>query len=314
MFQESNQELPPDVKRPIPKRPDRTNNTSKLVSQRGRLSTKGEFNFGIPTQQGAEEHIEEHHGSDSWRMKVLEFLHQDNIQIALMCLLLSDVLILFLDLILLTQYPSCTTIERDCISCCEPAGNHSNRFLQSYDYRFLAEDDHEDICDSGLEPNFDTGTCDSHKWNTVHTVEDVLFWCTIVILTVLYVELNVQMVAIGPAVFFCQFFYALDYFIVSVSLGLELILYAVAEESLATVVGLVIFARLWRFVRIGHGIIEVTSELTHQQYEDLIEYTKELLEVAENQNLEVPPCPASVRATLDQDSTNFQHSESQADN
>jgi hypothetical protein len=44
-------------------------------------------------------------------------------------------------------------------------------------------------------------------------------------------------------------------------------------QSLSSV--LVVF-RIWRFIRIGHGIVELTNEAAHREYDKLVVYTNEL--------------------------------------
>lgn len=280
----------------------------RFKSLQGGLSVKGEFNFGIPTQKGAQDHVEEHHGSESWRMKVLEFIHQKWVQYTLMSLLVLDVLLLFIELLLLTQFPMCAIIERDCISCC-PGSDYNTTDDGHRTLRFLSgEDDehHDGICEAGLQADYDTGGCDPHKWHAVHTIELVIFSLTLVILSLFFIELNLEMIALHPNIFFRQFFYALDYFIVGVSLVLEISLYFLDQETLATFVGLLVFTRIWRFVRIGHGIVEVTSELTHQKYEELLVYTAVLEANAKKSNIELPECPKSVLQALEEHSS-LQH-------
>jgi hypothetical protein len=280
----------------------------RFKSEHGRLSVRGEYNFGIPTQKGAQDHVEEYHGKESWRMKVLEFLHQKKVQYTLMGLLILDVLMLFTELLLLTHYPVCSVIERDCISCCADSdynatddGGHHRDLM-----RFLAgdggddEDHHEEICEAGLQPDYTTGACDPHKWHAVHTAETVLFSLTVVILSLFFIELNLSMAALHPNIFFRQFFYALDYVIITVSLVMEISLYFLDEETLASLIGLLVIVRIWRVIRIGHGIIEVTSELTHEKYEKLLAYAAELEVTAKENNVELPHCPNSVHQALEE--------------
>jgi hypothetical protein len=75
-----------------------------------------------------------------------------------------------------------------------------------------------ETCENGLEPDFDTGGCDEAKYSTVHKVEEVLFAFTMTILFTFFLELNLEMLALRPWVFFRQIFYVLDYFIISVSI------------------------------------------------------------------------------------------------
>ena len=199
----------------IDKRPSGPNRRDSV----GRLSLTG-VNFQIPTNAGAKEHVMDKHGEESWSVTILHFLHDNRVQTFLMILLLLDVLILFTEIFLLAEFPPCVVIRRDCISCC-PASTDNNG---GNDLRWLAADDYGPICpeEDGLSqyPPAETGEtqggCDPNKWSTVHTIEEVLFALTITILTIFFIELNLEMIALRPKVFFRQFFYLLDYFIITV--------------------------------------------------------------------------------------------------
>jgi hypothetical protein len=49
-----------------------------------------------------------------------------------------------------------------------------------------------------------------------------------------------------------------------------------SNDALQSLAGLLVFIRLWRFVRIGHGIVEISSEWTHHQYAELLAYAEEM--------------------------------------
>lgn len=207
------------------------------VGQRGgagALSVRS-MNFNIPTNQGTHNHAAREHGADSWRYKALHFLHSSKIQTFFMGLLMADVIILFLELLFLATYPHCSIIERDAISCCPSPSTtdaetvsvvHENLLLRQR-LRWLEDEQHDaahDFCDvsSGLSSFQDyPAACDEHKWQAVHTTEEVLFALTVTILCIFSVELNVSMVALTPQIFFRQFFFLLDYVIITVSLALE---------------------------------------------------------------------------------------------
>lgn len=207
-----------------------TNNNTPPPQQRpgmgaGRLSVRS-MNFGIPTNQGAHDHAKEEHGTRSWQYRALKFIHSENVQRLLMALLFLDVIILFVELLFLASYPHCSIIVRDAISCCPPATEEAaaDRFLESSSE---GEEEHHNFCEASSSsenlqafPQYEAG-CDEHKWSTVHTVEEVLFALTITILSIFFVELNVAMVALTPQIFFRQFFFMLDYIIITVSLVLE---------------------------------------------------------------------------------------------
>jgi uncharacterized membrane protein len=215
----------------------------------------------------------------------------------LMGLLLLDICILFTELFLLSMYPMCHTITRDAISCC-PAAQDGEEHL-----RWLAETGHDEdhakhICDDmdGYYPMYDYPVgCDTHKWQRVHTAEMVLFSLTIVILSAMFLELNIEMVALSPSIFFRQFWFTLDYFIISISLILEGTFHSIDYDSLQSYIGLLVGIRVWRFVRIGHGIVELTSEATHTHYTHLLEYAEELEEILKANKLELPPSSSQIK-------------------
>jgi len=257
----------------------------------GRLCQIG-INFQVPANEGAKKYIKDTHGHESWRLKILRFLHNHKVQYALMALLFLDVVILFIETFLVGHYPACEIIERDCLSCCPTSVDNANRFLSG--------DADEPICESGYDTTVGYGSCDESKWHTVHTIEIVLFFLTITILFTFLLEINLEVVALGPNVFFRQVWYSLDYIIITVSTTLELLFYLDNEDlGLSTISGLIIFARIWRFVRIGHGIIEVTTELTHKRYEDLLEYAEKLEAEMKKNELPLPKPPKSLREEED---------------
>jgi hypothetical protein len=243
------------------------------------------MNFGIPTNEDAQMHVHETHGTESWRYKVLRFLHTKKVQATLMSLLILDVLILCTELFLLATYPNCHTIRRDAISCCPVLEGEAARFLAE-----SGESGHsEEFCEAALEPSPDyEAGCDEHKWEGVHTTEEVLFALTMTILFVFFIELNVSMAALGPGVFFRQLFYLLDYFIIGTSIALELTFYFLSDDTVQSLVGLLVIFRIWRFVRIGHGLIEVTAELAHRKFAALLSYAEELEDLLRANELDVP--------------------------
>jgi hypothetical protein len=283
-----------------PDRNRRRNSAAKLLANnKGRLSTR-QMNFNMPTNLGTEQHVEEallsqrqgdDHVHNHWRKRALKFLHTPQVQTTLMVLLLLDVLILFVELFLLASYPDCTIIERDAISCCHILEEEENALT-----RWLAatteEEDHahHDVCDNDfLEADYESDAgCDPHKWSRVHTAETALFAMTITILSIFMIELNVEMIALRPAIFFRQFFFLLDYVIISVSLTLEIMFHTLSEDKIQSVVGLLVFVRIWRFVRIGHGIVEITNEMAHADHEKLVSYTEQLEELLQQHQIALP--------------------------
>lgn len=81
---------------------------------------------------------------------------------------------------------------------------------------------------------------------------EIVFWISIVILTVLSVNIFLLLVAFG-LYFFRHPGYILDAFVVGTALILEIFLDT-------DTVGLLVVLTLWRIVRVAHGIFEVTDE------------------------------------------------------
>lgn len=254
--------------------------------------TKMGMCFSIPTNKQAQNHAAETHGVDSWRCKVVHFLHSPLVQHTLMVLLMVDVLLLFIELFLLATFPHCTLIERDGIACC-PVTNVSSEAVAEEEalgssHRFLLEDELEhSVCAHGLA-EFAEASCDEHKWHVVHGVETGIFALTIFILSLFFLELNGMMIALGPNCFFRQFFYLVDYIVVTISLVLEVLFYAKSDDIYQSFVGMLVLVRIWRFVRIGHGIIEVTHELAKQEYDELEAYKGKLEQILRDHGLPFP--------------------------
>jgi hypothetical protein len=255
----------------------------------GRLSTR-EINFAVPSNEGAQEHVRDTHGHESWRLKCLQFIHHAWFQRMMMCLLLLDVLVLFTELFLLALYPQCNLVERDCIACCPENSSGSERWLVGG-----GDKESEEICEPGYSTDLGEPSCDPHKWERVHKAELGFYGITISILSLFLLENLVELAALGPRVFFKQFWFVADLFIVSISLLLELVFHFAREAAKETLGGFLVFFRLWRFLRISHGLVEVTTEVTHEQYDELIEYTKLLETKLEKLNEPLPETTERVR-------------------
>jgi hypothetical protein len=140
---------------------------------------KFSVNLGIPSKKATSVYALKQHGHDSWKIKVHQFFEQKWVEYTLMGLLCLDILIIFTELFLMAEFPNCKLIERDCISCCPADGDYHDGDDHE---RWLAEaHGHGSFCDAGYD---ETGVaaCDAHRYDAVHTTEQVLFFTTIVIL------------------------------------------------------------------------------------------------------------------------------------
>lgn len=293
------------------------------MSPSTRFSTKA-VAFGIPTTDDTQAHLKEEHGHHSWRYNVVAFIHTPLIQQVVTGLLLLDILLLFTELFLLATYPHCSVIERDGLSCAAitegyeytddtigAVANYTNTTTTSNATRWLLrslaeavlEDDHSHddhyapICDAGYELNGLAAGCDTHKYHAVHTAEAVIFYLTIAILSTFFLELSIEMIALTPAVFFRQFWFFLDYVIISISLALEIGFHVKHEDVYQSFAGILVLVRIWRFVRIGHGIVEVTHEQVKEGERSLWQYVEELEALLHANNIELPGSARSIHAS-----------------
>jgi hypothetical protein len=70
------------------------------------------------------------------------------------------------------------------------------------------------------------------------------------------------------------------------------------DLHLQSAVGLIILARLWRFVRIAHGIVEVVTELSSSKYQDLLAYAESLEMTLKENGIAVPDIPSIRKLKL----------------
>jgi hypothetical protein len=165
------------------------NSRSSLLLGRSSIGIKkDEVNFGIPSRMSMIAHTWENHGEDSWRMRVLEFLHQKWVQMTMMGLLTLDLIIIFTELSLMIEHPECRIIKRDCIACCgiEDAGvetqqNQTERWLSAAAADGGGDNHYEEICPLGYDETGESG-CDELKHRAVKITEEVLFYITVSIL------------------------------------------------------------------------------------------------------------------------------------
>jgi Ion transport protein len=262
----------------------------RALGGRSRLSVHA-MNFNIPTDQGVHDHVKGQYSQDSWRYKVLKFLHSNKVQIMLIGLLLLDVIILFVELLILAIYPHCSIIVRDAISCCPVTKA----------VRFLQETTDGSVCElPGTEPapEYEAG-CNENKWEAVDNAETAMFALTITILSIFMIELTISMIALTPQIFFRQFFFLLDFVIITVSLILEVIFHVFHDDLYQSLAGVLVVFRLWRFVRIGHGIMEITNEIAHKEYAGLQAYTEALEELLKEHSIPLPPSEHWLKQKLE---------------
>ena len=271
-------------------------------------SGRQRMSFAVPTSKEEDACVKERHVTDEnpnpWQYRLLKVLNSPTVQHIIIVMLLLDVFIIFIELAIDAFYPNCNLIERDAVSCCtfdEVADSHGagevHRFMSGIN-RLLAEKagdgHHSDLCTAPLvETTFQAG-CDVHKYPGVHVAHEVLFSFTLIILILFEIELLLMMYLLGPNTYFSNMLYALDLFVVTVSLILEIIFRVVHEDILNDLVGILILFRVWRFVRIGHGLVASTFELQEERIHELKHYVQEVEEMVETFGGELPEKRPSV--------------------
>ena len=207
-------------------------------------------------------------------------------------------------------YPSCNLVIRDAISCCPADGMEADASHSENDvHRILASGEkvpiegHGEICEYPLnpEPDYQAG-CDYHKHHGAHVAHDVLFWCTIVILTTFELELLFVLYLLGLKKFFHHCVYIVDLFVVTVSLGLELAFHWAKNENLEVLPGILIIFRLWRFIRIGHGLVATTYEIEEHKTHLAKEHIAKLEGMVKEHGGEVPERPEKLKRKDSSDS------------
>jgi hypothetical protein len=242
----------------------------------------------VPTNKEELRHVHGVHGEDSWQARILAIIHHKWVQRILMGLLLLDVLVLFVELFLAAEFPSCHIISRDALSCCpislDEENNHMIRFLSSENGAHESS-----LCDEGYSEDFaGAATCDDHKYPALHRAHNALFGITMGILSCFIVELTLLCICLGIKTFCRHSFYVLDAAVVTSSFVLELVFHLQRNDAAATAVGFIVLGRLWRFVRIGHGLVEATVELTSYKQEKLLDYIIDLETILTQHAIPIP--------------------------
>jgi hypothetical protein len=88
--------------------------------------------------------------------------------------------------------------------------------------------------------------------------------------------------------YFLNFLYTLDLFVVTASLVFEITFMVMNEDTLASLAGLLIIARVWRFVRLGHGLVTTAVEVEDEKIDQLEERIAELENLLFQHGVQVP--------------------------
>ena len=225
--------------------------------------------------------VEEKCGHDSWQFRLVSFIQSNMIQSLLIMMLIIDVLVVMTEVFLDAEYPACSKVVRDAISCMPDtdasgsSGSSSDSSGRRLESSGSGSGSGHVLCANGTVESAAEAACDEHKWADVHVAHTALLAVSIAILFLFLIELTALWVALG-ADFLRNKLYVLDYLVVFLSLALEIALSRLSEDALAALVGLIIFGRCWRFVRIAHGLATSTHELGHEGHDDHAEQAEGL--------------------------------------
>jgi hypothetical protein len=215
-----------------------------------------------------DEILAQEYGEDHWRVKGYRLLHRHWFILLLAALMIADIIFMMVDLVLAAFYPECTIILNG--STCEPESNTTKAHLAMG--RILqAAQPHEAVC---LKECVENPV-------SVENAKVALTICSLIILILFLIELLVHLIIIGVKRFVKDGFLVVDLSIVLVSIGLEIYLLLI-ETALkkdkgqdaaveATTVPLIIFARSWRLLRIGHGTYKEAHDLYGERIRKLEE-------------------------------------------
>ena len=196
-------------------------------------------------------------------------------------------------------FPYCQLVIRDAFSCC-PDTHSDDSHGENSVQRLLSGGGDSSICTSPLVVTDYQAGCDPHKYHSVHVAHDVLFWITIVILATFEIEL-LFLIYLLREKFFHHLIYIVDLIIVTSSLVLELVFRLHSKGSLHVIARFLIMFRLWRFVRIGHGLVASTYEIQEHKSHVAMMYIEELEERLKRYGDEVPERPKKLRRPSESD-------------
>eukprot|EP00941_MAST-03F_sp_MAST-3F-sp1_P000415 g415.t1 len=238
---------------------------SSRVQQRQRRKT-----FWVSAKEHVDE-VHDDHGAHSVRGKLVSFLHSHRVQLILTIFLILDVVLVMSDLFIEAHFPPCIYVVRDGTSCCPGDSPHRN----------LLGHGHDAIsCPSGSHASTEFQVlCSEHKRSGIHVLHTVLASISIGILMTFLIELLLLLVALGVERFVEHILYVVDLVIVAVSLAIEICIISGTIQT--SVAELIILVRLWRLVRIGHGLVTTGTDFSEDKVHGLEHHLKELEEIIE---------------------------------
>ena len=217
----------------------------------------------------------------SFPLRLMGFLQSSHLQFLLTMLLVLDVVIVVAELFIDAEFPACTLIVRDSISCCDAFGTGTGAGTGASG-RSLAPGDA--LCSYPLvdSPAHTTG-CDPYKHSGIKMLQLVLFICSAFILCVYEVEL-MMLLSVLRSNFVRNKLYLIDFVVVTTALVLEFTVKlkraAAAgsddDQAKGDLAGVLTIARCWRFVRLGHGLVSSMHEAHAGHLEEMDHHVQEV--------------------------------------
>jgi len=186
------------------------------------------------------------------RWRAFRFVSSRTVQIGLLCLLLTDVIALVVELVLDAEYPTCSSVQN--IGYCGPT---------------MVDTDKRAVWDSMADANDTVPLCKVPPAG-IEGAHLALFIVSISILSLFLIEIGLTIYTLRFK-FFRNPLYVIDAMIVSASLAIEAWAESQPDEptsgsstvnrsTVDSIADVLIFIRLWRFVRIAHGIYTVAHD------------------------------------------------------
>ena len=177
-------------------------------------------------------------------------------------------------------FPNGDVVVSNAISCCpSELTTGYDAAAKEYGQRLLGPGGGSaEICAYPLEETDYKAGYDYNKYPGIHVAHKALYIVTLIILSSFLLELLALVYLLGPKQFCKQMTYVVDLIVVSMSLSLEILMKHASKDVLSVLPGILIIFRLWRFVRIGHGLVSTTYELQQHKLHLAVEYIEELEE------------------------------------
>ena len=195
-------------------------------------------------------------------LHVGKFIESRPVQIVFTILFILDIAIVLAELILETELTK-QELELCKLNC--TVEDHAQQQRRTVDFSVFfhlhsgrQEPPGNQTEGGGGEAAGDSVECENSKGllSRLETAETCLHWISIGILSFFALEL-LTLIVVFNIYFFLHIFYMLDLVVVGATLGLEIGLRSAVSYE---VTGVIIFLRLWRLVRAGHGVLTLEGE------------------------------------------------------